>query len=110
MKPFKFALLALLLVVTSCRPGVVLDWINNSGQKLVIVVLNSKSEETDRSTIRQGHAVRTGVPRKLRIEHAGGAWFYVPPPIPGGLWKHKNRMLSIIVIQVEADGSIYVLP
>jgi hypothetical protein len=103
-----YMLLLSMLLVTSCHPGVVVDWLNNSGQDLVVVTINARSEETTYA-IKKNRVLRTGIPVKLRIEHNTGSWHYEPPTVPERFWRSKNAMVSVISLQIEKDGSIYVL-
>src|ERR1017187_7226445 len=106
---FTCSLLLLLLLVTSCHPGVVIDLFNNSEQDLTVVTINQTSEETI-NTVKKDRVLRIGIASKLRIEHLGGSWNYEPLTIPPQqFWKRKNSMISVINLQIEKDGMIYVL-
>ncbi len=104
------AFVVLLLLATSCHPGVVLDWMNNTGERLVIVTLNASSQETHHGAVKEGQTARTGIPVRLRIDHSGGTWNYDPPAIPESYLWRKGKTVSVIRLQVEPDGAIYVLP
>jgi len=105
----KSAIALIILALTSCHPGVVLDWFNDSGQRLIIVNTNARGEELSRSTVKQGRVLRTGIPQKLRIEHPGGTWNYDPPAIPDSYLWHKGSMVSKIRLQIQPDGTVFVM-
>ena len=111
MKLHTYTLVLLLLLTTSCEHGVIIRWYNNACERLTIVVLDRRSQEMDRGVARKCHAVTTGIPLKLRIEHGTGAWYYNAPQVlvPERYWRRKNAMISVIGLQVQPDGSIYVL-
>ena len=105
---FTCSLLLLLLLVTSCHPGVVVDLFNNSGQDLTVVTINQGFEDTIYH-VKKGRILRIGVSAKLRIEHLNENWNYERMAIPQQFWKRENFMISVINLQIEKDGMIYML-
>jgi hypothetical protein len=98
-----------LLLFVSCASGVVVELQNNSGEDLVVVnIYPNGQEETYR--IKKNRVLHMGVPSRLRVEHIHGKWSYEHSSIPMEFEKRKNSMISVISLQIEKDGTIYVLP
>jgi len=101
-------LILVALMATSCHPGVVIALQNNSGQDLVVVGLNHNLEET-KETVGKNRVITIGVFYELRVEHKNGEWNYDSKPISPEFQKKKNFNVSVIGLQIEKDGAIYVL-
>jgi len=101
-------LILVALLVTSCHRGVVIELRNNSGQDLVVVGVNHNLEG-NKETVRKNCVLTMGLFYKLRVEHKNGEWNYDSKRIPPEFQKKKNFMISVIDLQIEKDGAIYVL-
>jgi hypothetical protein len=103
-----YSLLLSLLLMTSCHPGVIIDLFNNSRHELVVTTINQRSEETT-CKVKQNRVVRIGIAAKVRVDSPSGSWHYEFVVAPEEFWRRHNSMVSVINVQIEKDGKIYVL-
>lgn len=106
---FARTLLLSALALTSCHPGIVVDWFDNTGERILIDVLTGKG---DVRRLEPGAKIAGPLPGSVGviIKHGHGTWKYeAPPPVPARFVRRKNFMVSVITFQVERDGSIYVV-
>ena len=94
--------------MTSCHPGLGIDLYNNSDQDLTVVTINQSSLETV-CKVKKHRTVRIGIVAKVRVDYPGGSWHYEFVVAPEEFWRHQNSMVSVINLQIEKDGKIYVL-
>ena len=98
---------AILLLVSGCTPGTLVEIVNNSGQTLTVVSLDTKAQQTV-YVLENNQTTRIKVPYKLRIKHGNKTWDYnlptwkLPPhfreKVPGNWYLEKY--------QIEKDGTI----
>ncbi len=97
-----------LLLLTSCHRGAGFDLENNTGQDLALIGLNSVGQPT-KYEVKKNRVLQMGMFSKLEIRHQNGQWIYTnAADIPRKYWK-RGRMVSVISLQIEPDGAIYVL-
>jgi hypothetical protein len=103
-------LLLLSLLLTSCHPGTLVEIVNNAGQTLTVVSMDTELKETA-YTLGIGQAVRINTPYKLRVQRSTQVWNYdLPPiPLPQNYRKRVRANWYLEKYQVESDGSIHVL-
>lgn len=97
--------------LTACQPGLSIEFLNNSGQNLTLIILDRALVGT-RYPAPNLQTAKTGVPYKLRIERQDAVWDYNLPaqPLPDeyrtrlGLAGYAERF------QIESNGFIYALP
>jgi hypothetical protein len=103
-------LLPLSLLLTSCHPGTQLEVVNNAGQTLTVVSMDTELKETA-YTVGSNQIVRINVPYKLRVQRGGETWNYDLPatPLPQNFRKRVRGNWYLEKFQIEKDGAINVL-
>jgi len=103
-------LLSLSLLLTSCHPGTQLEVVNNAGQTLTVVSMDTELKETA-YTVESNQTVRINVPYKLRVQRGGDIWNYDLPgtPLPQNFRKRVRGNWYLEKFQIEKDGAINVL-
>ena len=105
-----FLLVSMSLLLTSCHPGTQLEVVNNAGQNLTVVSIDTELKETA-YTVGSNQTIRITVPYKLRVLRNGEIWNYDLPPTP--LLKSFRKSVAgnwyLEKFQIEHDGTINVL-
>jgi hypothetical protein len=98
------------LLVTACHPGFEVEIINNSGQDLVVISLDTKLRGTS-YPIPDNQAARIKVWYQLKIQHHRGVWEYYMParPLPKEFGKRIGSNRFLHRYQIAKNGVIYVL-
>jgi hypothetical protein len=112
MKNTRLALvgLAILLLVTGCYPGTLEEAVNNSGQTLTVISMDTELKETT-YTVGSNQTIRIKVPYKLRVKCGGETWDYDFPAtrLPEKFRKRVRGNWYLEKFQIEKDGAINVL-
>jgi hypothetical protein len=103
-------LLSLSSLLTSCHPGTKVEIVNNTGQNLTVVSLDTVLKET-LYPVASNQTVRIKVPYKLQVRLAGEIWNYDFPstPLPQRFRERIGGNWYLEEYQLEKDGSLYVL-
>jgi hypothetical protein len=106
--PFGHIGLIILVFLTGCYPGTIEEVVNNAGQSLTVVSMDTELKETAYPSV-SNQTVRIKVPYKLRIECGGEVWNYnLPPaPLPDTFRKRVRGNRYLEKFQIEKDGTIY---
>jgi len=102
-------LISMSLLLTSCHPGTQMEVVNNAGQDLTVVSMDTELKEAVYS-VGSNQTVRIKVPYKLRVQHKDGIWNYDLPstPPPKNFRKRIRGNWYLEKYQIEKDGAIYV--
>ena len=103
-------LIAVLLAAlqTSCKTGLKVYMINNTGQDITVVSVNPGMEDAA-TPIEPGALAEFRVPQKLKVIEKGVTWNYEPRPVPSKFEKRHGAFYRQ-VFQIERDGAIYLVP
>jgi hypothetical protein len=101
------ASLGLLVLTAGCYPGTVDEVVNHSGQRLIVISLDTALKQTP-YVIEDGQTVRINVPFKLRVVGNGVTWNYDLPPyrLPDSFRKKTRGNWYLEKFQIEKDGSL----
>jgi hypothetical protein len=99
-----------MLLLTSCHSGTQLEVVNNAGQNLKVVSMNTELKETA-YLVETNRTVRINVPYKLRVERGCEIWNYdlSPTPLPLNFRKRVRGNWYVETFQIEKGGAINVL-
>ena len=103
-------LIPLSLLLASCQPGTQVEIVNNAGQTLTVVSMDTELKETA-YTVQSNETAHINVPYKLRVQRGAEIWDYDLPatPLPQSFRKRVRGSWYLVKFQVENDGAINVL-
>jgi hypothetical protein len=104
------ALLLCATLLTSCTRAVVLQVFNNTGARITVNSYESDLKEK-RYVIDDAQSERVQNANRLTINRGNVIWNYNVKPVPTQTYMTSERAGPLVIkLQVESDGTIYVLP
>jgi hypothetical protein len=99
--------LTILLLVSGCYPGTIVEVANNSGQTLIVISMDGELKETAYK-VESNQTTRIKVPYKMRIKRGEETWNYDFPPykLPNNFRKKVRGNWYLEKFQIEKDGTI----
>lgn len=103
-------LISLCFLLTACHPGIRPDVVNNTGQSLLVALVDPKLKETV-CMVGNGQTIHIIVPYQLRVQRGSETWNYDLPPklLPKNFRQQFGVNKFLEKFQIEPDGTINVL-
>ena len=104
------------LLVLGCTDISGVKLCNNSGEAITLVSVvgeippHAGKTRTNRIVIANGHEVKVNLISSFSVQSANWHWSYRPEiGIPGRFYRHEHGHWRFVQVQLEQDGTIYVL-